>query len=179
MITSAYSKSPGEKTEAPLTIDFQQEEERRLWWPVNDGVMGGRSTGGPDYLDDQLVFSGVINTNGGGFSSIRRPVNRGDMAGVKAVTMRIKSDGRAYRLRFRTNVTYRGRRVAFQKPIVSETTGQWETVTVELENMRASLFGRRLMGAKFKSADIMEMGFILADGQDGAFRLEVDWISFE
>lgn len=160
-------------------IDFKNPQETRQWYPVNDGVMGGRSSGGPDFRNGHLIFAGSINTNGGGFSSIRREISAGDMRGVTAVAMRVKSDGRAYRLRFRTDVTWRGRRIAFQKAIPQTRSGQWETVTLSLDNMRASLFGRTVRGAKFAAEDIIETGFILADGQDGPFRLEVDWIAFK
>ncbi len=157
-------------------IDFQSPSETSLWRAVNDGVMGGRSSGGPQFEDGNLIFSGVINTNGGGFSSVRRGVEPGSLRGAKSVTMRIKSDGRAYRLRFRTNVTYYGRRIAFQKAIPVTNPGEWETVTVSLNNMRASLFGRTIRGADFIPGDAVETGFILADGIDGPFRLEVDWM---
>jgi len=160
-------------------IDFETRAETNLWRAVNDGVMGGRSSGGPVFETDKLIFSGVINTNGGGFSSIRRPVQPGEMQSAKAVTMRVKSDGRAYRLRFRTNVTYRGRRIAFQKPLPVAKAGEWQIVTVTLDNMRASLFGRTITGASFVPADIIETGFILADGQDGPFRFEVNWMRIE
>jgi len=159
-----------------LPIDFQSRSEMNQWRAVNDGVMGGRSSGGPSFENGHLVFSGVINTNGGGFSSVRRRVQSGAMSGAQTVTMRIKSDGRDYRLRFRTDVTWRGRRIAFQKPIPNTKAGEWETVTITLDNMRASLFGRTVRGANFVPDDVIETGVILADGQDGPFRLEIDWI---
>ncbi len=150
-----------------------------LWRAVNDGVMGGRSSGGPTFENGHMVFSGVINTNGGGFSSIRRPVQSWEFQDARRVTMRIKSDGRAYRLRFRTDVTWRGRRIAFQKPIPVTQAGEWETVTVTLDNMRASLFGRTVRGAEFDPNAILETGVILADGQDGPFKLEIAWMKVE
>jgi len=159
-------------------MDFNSAEDTREWWPVNDGVMGGRSSGGPTFEGGKLIFSGIINTNGGGFSSLRRSLRPDDLANVTSVTLRLKSDGRFYKLRFRTNVAYRGRLIAFQKPIPATNSGEWETVTLTLDNMDASLFGRRIMGADFIPADAIETGIILADGQDGPFRLEVDWIKF-
>ncbi len=163
-----------------LSINFESPYEKRLWVPINDGVMGGRSSGGPSFEDGNLIFSGVINTNGGGFSSIRRPVQGEDFEGAERVILRVRSDGREYKLRFRTNMTYRGRPIAFQKPIPATGIGKWETVTVDLtEDIRASLFGRRLMGAEFVPGNATETGIILADGQDGPFRLEVDWMKVE
>ena len=46
------------------------------WSVTVDGVMGGRSSGKLSASDDGLVFSGDINLNGGGFSSIRRSLGR-------------------------------------------------------------------------------------------------------
>lgn len=43
-----------------------------LWRPQVDGVMGGRSTGEIRFDDGAMVFSGVININGGGFSQAHR-----------------------------------------------------------------------------------------------------------
>lgn len=159
-----------------LPIDFDSRTEMGLWRAINDGVMGGRSSGGPEFDNGNLVFSGNINTNGGGFSSIRRFVDDGVLAGAQSVTLRVKSDGRGYNLRFRTNVAYRGRRIAFQKPIEVKQPGQWETITVTLDDMRASLFGRTVYGADFVPADVIETGIILADGQDGPFKIEIDWM---
>lgn len=174
-LTGGFSSQAGDP--ANMKIDFQSRQEMNLWWPVNDGVMGGRSSGGPAFENGNLLFSGTINTNGGGFSSIRRQIATGDLSGARSITLRIKSDGRGYNLRFRSDVTWRGRRVAFQKPIQTSTPGQWETVTVTLDNMRASLFGRDVRGAHFVPAQAVETGIILADGKDGPFQLEIDWIA--
>ena len=38
---------------------------------INDEVMGGKSTSALEFRDSSLVFSGTINTNGGGFASAR------------------------------------------------------------------------------------------------------------
>jgi hypothetical protein len=47
-------------------------------WRVQvDGVMGGLSTGTLDFSEGKLKFSGDINLNGGGFSSVRRSYSPG------------------------------------------------------------------------------------------------------
>jgi len=171
--TSDESNTPN------LQMDFKSRAEMSLWRAVNDGVMGGLSSGGPTFENGNLIFSGVINTNGGGFSSIRRAVKGGEIKSARRVTMRVRSDGRAYRLRFRTDVTWRGRRIAFQKPIPVSQAGEWVIVTVTLDNMRASLFGRTVRGAEFVPENVIETGVILADGQDGPFKLEIDWMKVE
>ena len=52
-----------------LLTDF--DKTTMQWYSVNDGVMGGRSSGSFQVTDGKLRFSGVLNTNGGGFASIR------------------------------------------------------------------------------------------------------------
>jgi hypothetical protein len=51
-----------------LLADFPASTREQPWFVVNDGVMGGRSEGGFRLGESALVFSGVTNTNGGGFS---------------------------------------------------------------------------------------------------------------
>lgn len=162
-----------------MQIDFKTKSEMLRWRPVNDGVMGGRSSGGPKFLTGNMIFTGEINTNGGGFSSIRRRVEPRALSAARFMSIRMKSDGRDYKLTFRTDVAYRGRRISFQKPIPATEAGSWQIVTVPLSNMRASLFGRSVSGAEFDPSAAVEMGIILADGQDGPFELEIDWIKAE
>lgn len=159
-----------------MYVNFEEAAQAQTWRAVNDGVMGGRSSGGPSFENGHMIFEGVINTNGGGFSSLRSPVEDGALAQAAGLKLRVKSDGRAYKVTLRTNVAYRGRLVSFQAPIAGAEGGEWSDVIVPFSDLKASIFGRRVSGAKFDPAAIREMGIILADGQDGPFRLEVDWI---
>lgn len=61
-------------TEPPMKtlIHFDDSAGEPRWVAVNDGVMGGRSTGGPEVAAGQLRFTGVLSLeNNGGFSSVR------------------------------------------------------------------------------------------------------------
>lgn len=160
-----------------MYMNFETIAETSQWRAINDGVMGGLSSGGPRFADDKMIFEGIINTNGGGFSSLRVPVEAGALAEASAVKLRVRSDGRAYKMTFRTNVTWRGRRISFQAPIPQTKSGRWEDVTVPFSDLGGTIFGRRVKGAKFDRREVVEMGIILADGRDGPFRLEVDWIA--
>ena len=162
--------------ECNMNVNFETAQETGQWRAVNDGVMGGKSSGGPRFENGNMIFEGVINTNGGGFSSLRSPVDKGQLKNANAMTLRVKSDGRAYKLTFRTDMTYRRRLISFQAPIPLTPKGEWAEVSVPFSDLRGSLFGRPLQGAKFDRSQVQEMGIILADGLDGPFRLEVDWI---
>ncbi|MDB2437992.1 CIA30 family protein [Hellea sp.] len=162
--------------ECNMYVKFETAQETGQWRAVNDGVMGGKSSGGPRFENGNMIFEGVINTNGGGFSSLRSPVDKGDLKDASAMTLRVKSDGRAYKLTFRTDMTYRGRLISFQAPIPQTPKGEWAEISVPFSDLSGSIFGRSLQGAKFDRAQVQEMGIILADDQDGPFQLEVDWM---
>ena len=77
------------------------------WYRLDDGVMGGQSTtqhtstvhekgaaGGP-----LLQFDGTINTNGGGFCSIRSEFPSGLLTSKNsAVKIRYRGDGKTYKV---------------------------------------------------------------------------------
>lgn len=160
-----------------MKVDFETSSEARAWRAVNDGVMGGLSSGGPRFENGQMIFQGVINTNGGGFSSVRRSVPKGALGDASGIKLRLKTDGRDYKLTLRSSAAWRGRRVSFQAPIPSSKAGEWAEVSVPFSDLRGTIFGRRVRGAKFDKEAVVELGIILADDRDGPFRLDVDWIA--
>lgn len=160
-----------------MNIDMTQPSAASPWFVVNDGVMGGRSSGAPQMGERHMIYSGVINTNGGGFSSIRYRMTPGELAGVDGLYITARGDGRNYKLSLRTKARYRGRLVAFQTPIPIGKTSDFQTVFASFDNMNVSLFGRALSGIDFKVEDVTELGIIIADGTDGPFRLEMTRIS--
>lgn len=168
--------------ESPLVmplIDFQTDDETGAWRAVNDGVMGGRSSGGPLIEDDALVFTGVINTRGGGFSSIRRTMAPGALTGGQALALTVQSDGRAYRVIARTGARYMGREVSYQAPIPASPPGTWSEVRVPLDGFTPTVFGQRVPAKPFDPGAVVELGFIIADGTDGPFELRVRAIGVE
>lgn len=158
------------------TMEIGFENQTAGWEAVNDGVMGGKSSGGSDVQNSLLVFEGVLNTDGGGFSSVRTPMQPGDLAGAKGLTLRVKSDGRAYKITMRTNKRNKFRAVAFNADIPVTPAGEWTTVTADFSGVKASVWGRPLSNVTFDPAKVDELGIIIADGKDGPFRLEVDRI---
>lgn len=160
-----------------MRMDFSDPDTVAPWQIVNDGVMGGLSQGTRFAEDDHIVFRGVINTNGGGFSSLRRRMSAGDLADTTALRLNLRSDGRDYKLTFRTSERWRGRSVSYQASIPATSPGEWAEVTVPFSGMRTSIFGRTVRAAPFDPSDVREMGIILADGIDGPFKLDVRRLS--
>ena len=85
---------------SPLTLG---EKPLGGWHRLDDGVMGGRSETNHAVTEvagrPGIHFSGTINTNGGGFASIRSPFEAGgltdDAAGLK---IKFRGDGRTYKV---------------------------------------------------------------------------------
>lgn len=174
----ALSAVPNTKNSesCPMKLTFEKSSDAQKWGAVNDGVMGGRSSGSPSFDNNHMIFKGIINTNGGGFSSIRRSIEPGLMTGMAGVRMRLRSDGRDYKLSLRTDALLRQRPIAFQAPIRTIKTNEWETVFVPFDSIKASVFGRPLRDVIFDRNEINTIGIIISDGQDGPFKLEVEWI---
>lgn len=159
--------------DCPLNVKMDSAETVSMWRSVNDGVMGGLSSGGPRFEDGHMVFEGVINTNGGGFSSVRAQVAPGAFQDMTGLKLRVKSDGRVYKATFRTDARKGWREVSFQAPLPVTSPGEWEDVVVPFSELKASVFGRPVSGAEFDPMKVQSVGIILADGQDGPFRLGV------
>lgn len=143
---------------------------------TNDGVMGGLSQGKVSQTEaGDLLFSGTLSLqNNGGFSLLEINETPLDFAGAKGVKLKVKGDGRDYKVRFRTDEKYRFSRVGFDATF-STVAGEWAMVEVPFSALKASWRGRAL-DREFDSKKVERMGIMLADKKEGAFRLEVAMI---
>lgn len=172
-LDDAYALSLGEGTvpQEEFRIDFDGGGDG--WYSVNDNVMGGVSDGGYRPSGQGTgVFSGRLSLrNNGGFASVRTRVGAGALAGFEGVEMRLRGDGRRYRLL----AGAAGARGTWQGEF--ETSGEWQTVRIPFAAMPLSVRGWR--PASYPAASggrIDNLGFIIADKDERPFRLEVDWI---
>jgi monofunctional biosynthetic peptidoglycan transglycosylase len=138
---------------------------------VNDNVMGGRSVGGFEVSDGVLVFSGVTNTDGGGFSSIRTRSGDLHLDGFGGLKLRVRGDGRTYTLRVSTGDPAYSYWARF-----STRPDAWQELGIPFSEFWPNRRGRRVDEAPVVPADIRELGILINDKNDGPFRLEVDWI---
>ena len=147
------------------------------WQIVDDGVMGGLSKGKFNISDDKkLKFSGNLSLeNNGGFSSIRSKRTTMDLSQFKGIKMRVKGDGRKYKLRLESDSRYRRMAVSFQHEFNTSKDG-WSEVFIPFDKLKASFRGWNLPGIKFNSKSIQRVGLIIADKIEGPFELHVDWI---
>lgn len=170
-------KGDAEKpTEAARLTDFETDAGIKPWYIVNDGVMGGKSVGEASFDLSTMTFAGTINTDGGGFSSVRMNMDPGTLRGVKAIRFHAMPDGRDYTLLVEDNWGERRFRVSHRKPLAFGKAGAWNTVTVELDDLIPSFRGRRVDAEPLKKDLAVTLGITLNDGEDGPFELQIDWI---
>ena len=178
VVSAADESADAESESGVLLDDFTDAEAcRERWITVNDGVMGGKSKGGPTFEDGRLNFAGTINTDGGGFSSIRTRPDEHDLTGTAGLLLRVKGDGRTYEASLRTDAKL-GRWWIPVRAEFETTEGEWVEVFVPYDAMTPSIMGRVIEKnpPALELDKVKSFGIMLADGQDGDFTLEVDWI---
>jgi len=96
LLGAALAATPATASDA-VRIDGGDENgwETDNWYVQVDGVMGGKSTGNMEFLDDDTVmkFTGDISLDGGGFSSVRRRMSL-DLTGYAGVVVTLEADVR-------------------------------------------------------------------------------------
>ena len=157
--------------------DFN-EDDSAGWFIVNDGVMGGRSDGGGFIRDSVLRFEGDVVTQGGGFTSARTPLDGDELVDTNRIEMRVRPDGRTYGLTLEDAAAFRGRLVSHRADLDIGPVDDdgWAIATVEYDELVPSVFGQLVDAPPFDPATAREFGIIIADGIDGDFVLDIDWI---
>jgi monofunctional biosynthetic peptidoglycan transglycosylase len=162
-----------------MLISFDGSRPGPRWLAVNDGVMGGRSRGGPAIVDGHLQFRGHLSlANNGGFASVRTAGRDFDISGAAVVLLRVRGDGRRYQLRLATDARHRGIAVSYGGGFATQA-GQWIQVRVPLAELQPTVRGRALDGPPLDPTRVREIGLLIADGREGPFALDVDWIGLE
>lgn len=139
---------------------------------VNDTVMGGVS-GSQFWRDDEtetLMFVGTLSLeNNGGFASAQATLPPTDISGSDSVRLRVRGDGREYGLNLRSagmeRLSYR---------VMFTAADEWQTLTFPLTDFHPVRTGDTVPDAPpLDTRHITMVGFIIADGQAGPFRLAV------
>lgn len=161
-----------------VLVDFSDTAEEGRWRVVNDGVMGGLSRSGMTVSneDAMAVFEGGLSlANNGGFASVRRAPHDYDLSGYDGITLQVRGDGRNYQFRIQTNDRYDG--VSYRAEFET-VVGEWIAVTIPFHAFVPTFRGRRVPDAPvLDSARIRQIGFLIGDKREGAFRLEVKRIA--
>jgi len=155
-----------------ILFDFDSDEKTR-WQVVNDGVMGGRSKGYVSVRDGVLNFKGKLVTRGGGFTSIRSSVDL-DLSPYDGIELRVKGGGRDFEIEVDDGTRWGWGSVSRRSSF--NTTTDWTLVRIPFNRLRTTVFGRRVSAPAISLKRIEQIGLYIADGKDGPFELEVDFI---
>ena len=160
-------------------INFDGDPSEPRWVAVNDGVMGGRSSGSPTVDDGMLEFSGTLSLeNNGGFASVRTVDYAVNLSSAETVVLRVRGDGRRYQLRLATSARNRGIAVSYGADFIAPA-GEWTEVRLRLDSLQPRVRGTLLNGPPLDPAQIKEVGLLIGDKQEGPFSMDVDWIGVE
>jgi hypothetical protein len=156
-----------------VLFDFQAATGPVAWQVVNDDVMGGVSTSRFQILaNGGAVFSGMVSLeNNGGFASVRSASMKHDLSGFNAFVLHVRGDGRRYKFTVRTES-------GFDTPLYqcafTTKRGEWEEHRLAFKDFVPTFRGRVLEDVPpLNPAKVASVGFLIADKQDGAFRLEI------
>ena len=157
-------------------LNFDSKQSVSKWKTINDDVMGGFSTSGLAYNNnDYAIFSGNVSLeNNGGFASIRRQLSGVNLYNKKSIVLKVKGDGKNYQLRIKKN------RFDYYSYVYSfPTSGNWESVSVELASMYPSFRGQRLDFSNFSAKQIQQISILIANNKEEQFNLIIDEICIQ
>jgi len=156
-----------------MIYDFDKNSDLTNWYVVDDRVMGGISRGTLSINDQgHAVFKGKVSLdNNGGFSSIRFNAPLTKMDKYSSIVLRVKGDSKSYQLRIKSS--FRDR----QSYITNfETTGEWETIEIQLSDLYPSFRGRKLNMPNYDGKLMNELTFLIGNKKVETFQLEIDYI---
>jgi len=158
-------------------FDFADPAATAAWAAIDDTVMGGVSSSElRPTADGTAVFRGTVSLeNDGGFASVRSGAVDFDLAGADGLALRVRGDGRAYKLQVRTDAAFDG--IAYQARF-TPPAGAWETVRLPFSAFAPTFRGRVLGGAPpLDPGAVRRLGLLISDRQAGPFALELAWIA--
>ncbi|QLE55799.1 CIA30 family protein [Nostoc sp. TCL26-01] len=130
---AAYLTPTNEK----LIFDFTHPstELKNIWGALDDVVMGGVSTSNMQLGENTALFAGNVSTaNSGGFASVRTknfepPFN---LSGYEGVKLRVKGDGKRYKLFLRTDTKWDGLGYSYSFDTIANT---WINVPIPFNEL--------------------------------------------
>lgn len=159
-----------------LITDFDSYGAANAWRVINDGVMGGISSSTWNMTDNgTALFSGTVSLeNNGGFASARSPVGTYDLSSYTGISLRVKGDGKRYKLNLKTDAEFDS--IVFQTEFITEKDN-WQIIKAAFSRFVPTYHGVVLSNAPSLDTRVIKtFGVLIADKQKGPFRLEIDWI---
>ena len=176
LLSFVVALSPAENGKRDRVLfDFDKPDAVRTWRPVNDGVMGGRSSGKVKINQyKNLEFYGNLSLeNNGGFASVRARDEGLAMKPGDTVVLRVRGDGRTYNFNVYTQRNLGG--YSYRQSFET-SKGKWTDVKLPVDNFVGTWRGRNFRDQRFNPSEVAGLGILLGDKKPGSFKLEVESI---
>lgn len=164
------------KSDEMVLFDFDSDSSVSGWRTVNDTVMGGVSSSRMEKsADGKAIFTGNVSLkNNGGFASVRSPRMNQSLSGYEGISIRVKGDGKIYKCGLRADESLNR---IFHQATFDTKIGVWQIVKIPFKEFVPTFHGRRLSEEnRMRPENMRSVSFLIADKQEGHFRLEIDWI---
>jgi monofunctional biosynthetic peptidoglycan transglycosylase len=170
-ITGVAAAGTGEEGSVTI-IDFSRSDA--IWPHINDGVMGGVSSGEMVAGDGFATFRGTVSfDNNGGFSSVRSKAAVHDLSAFDGLVLRVRGDGKRYGFRLRTDASFDG--VSYQVQI-EPPAGEWTEIVVRFTEFTPVYRGRVVPDhPRLDPSRIATFGLLISR-QEGPFRIDLETI---
>jgi len=158
--------------ESMTIIDFSQGDV--IWPQINDGVMGGLSSGRMVAGDGYASFQGTVSfDNNGGFSSVRsRPVVH-DLSAFEGLVLKVRGDGKRYGFRLKTDASFDG--VSYQVEI-TPPAGKWVEIDIPFGDFVPVYRGRAVRDHPPLDPSRIATFGLLISRQEGPFKIDIETI---
>ena len=156
-----------------VLYNFKNSGTLQNWTVVDDGVMGGLSKGDLKLNEEgnAVYFGNVSTDNNGGFSSLRYQFELRDVSNFKAISLRLKGDGKSYQFRLKSN---KGQYYSYVSKF--NTTGDWETIVIAFKDFTPQFRGNVLNMPNFEGETMEEIAFLIGNKVKESFQLEIESI---
>jgi NADH dehydrogenase [ubiquinone] 1 alpha subcomplex assembly factor 1 len=161
----------------PLLITDFSNLSHQKWKIVNDIVMGGQSESHFQInADGNALFTGEISLkNSGGFASVKNheSLNLND---CEYIILHLKGDGKMYSFRIQTGDQNHVNPWSYEQKFNS-ITDKWLTLKLLFKDFKPTYRGSTPKDVpQLDQSSIKTFGFLISDGQEGEFRLEIERI---
>ncbi len=152
-------------------FDFTTNADIQKWRVVDDGVMGGVSSGRFTVNEEGFgVFAGEVSLeNNGGFSSVRYRFNQLPIKSRTTIRIKLRGDGKKYQFRVKANAEDYYSYIA-----TFSTSGEWEEVAISLADMYPAFRGRKLDQPNFHEDHMEEIAFLIGNKREETFKLMIE-----
>ena len=171
LLAIAVAAAAGTREGKIMTIvDFSRDGV--LWPHINDGVMGGVSSGKMSAGDGYATFQGTVSfANNGGFSSVRSQAVVHDLSAFAGLVLRVRGDGKRYGFRLKTDASFDGVSYQFQ---IEPPAGEWTEISAPFTDFIPVCRGR-VVGdhPPLDPSRIATFGLMISR-QEGPFRIDIE-----